>query len=381
MFIVHTFVPYLIASAVFGWGMSLILTRASIAVARRHGILAYPNKRASHSVPTPRLGGLGIVGAFYAHLLLLDAQGFLSPAPWKTAVLVGGGWAFVSGLLDDLLHLDPKWKFLFQFAAAFSTVFAGFRVLPESLDGFLAGANDVVFELCAALFTIAFIVFFMNVFNFMDGMDGQAASFAALAALSFVLPAASFAVPYTIGEIVVAGTLAGALLAFVQFYNRPTAPPSRKTFMGDCGSQFLGFILAVLALRREETTYDIFNFWSACIVLSPFIWDVCYTLLRRLLRGENILQAHRSHLYQRLLVAGWSHSEVLALNFMLWGACFILAQLHGRLIRFNQPHWLSLVYLANLLVLLGYTLFVLYIERRAHARQKAATMPTQEPTA
>ncbi len=376
MIIVHSYVPYLIAAAIFGWGMSLLLTRASVVVARRFRILAYPNKRASHSVPTPRLGGLGIVGAFYAHMMLLDAQDYFSPAPWKTGLLVGGAWAFVGGLLDDLLQLEPRWKFLFQFAAAATVVSVGFYVLPEPLASLIASAGKFWVELAAMFFTIIFIVFFMNAFNFMDGMDGQAAIFGALAAVAFVLPAATFALPNTLGEITAAGTLAGALFAFFQFFNRPGALPKRKTFMGDCGSQFIGFALAVLALRREQTTYDVFDFWSAAIALSPFIWDVCYTLVRRLLRGENIFEAHRTHLYQRLLVAGWTHGEVLALNFAVWGACFVLAQLHGRLLRDGASHWLALIILANVFVLLAYTLFVLFVERHARKRKQASAAPS-----
>lgn len=372
MVVVKTFVPYLIASAVFGWGMALIFTRVSIVLARRYGVLAYPNQRASHTIPTPRLGGIGIVAAFYTHLLFLDLNSFLGPAPWKTAILVGGAWAFVGGLLDDLLHLDPKWKFLFQFAAAATVLGAGFKVLPEPFATWLSPWGRLPYQLAAASFTVLFIVFFMNAFNFMDGMDGQAAIFGALTVLSFSLPAATFVLPNTFGEIVVAGTLAGALIAFFQFFNRPAVSPRRKTFMGDCGSQFIGFVLAVLALRREQTSYDVFDFWSACIVLSPFIWDVCYTLIRRLLRRENVFQAHRTHLYQRLLVAGWSHSEVLALNFVLWGACFVLGQIHGRLLRDQRPYWLMLVYLATFFVLLLYTLFVLFVERRAASRTTMA---------
>ncbi|MGC8740103.1 MAG: glycosyltransferase family 4 protein [Candidatus Sumerlaeaceae bacterium] len=374
MIIVNSFVPYLFASGIFGWGMALLLTRASVVLARRYGVLAYPNRRASHSVPTPRLGGLGIVGAFYAHMLLLDAQGYFSPAPWKTTLLVGGAWAFVGGLLDDLLHLDFRWKFLFQFAAAAAAVAVGFSVLPEPLDALLARTAPFWREFAAALFTIFFIVFFMNVFNFMDGMDGQAAIFGALAAVAFVLPAASFALPNTLGEITAAGTLAGALFGFFQFFNRPGALPKRKTFMGDCGSQFVGFALAVLALRREQTTFDVFDFWCAVIALSPFIWDVCYTLVRRLLRGENIFEAHRTHLYQRLLVAGWTHGEVLAFNFALWGLCFILAQLRGRLLRDGAAHWLASVFFVDITVLLAYTLCVLFAERRAAGKNSAASV-------
>jgi UDP-N-acetylmuramyl pentapeptide phosphotransferase/UDP-N-acetylglucosamine-1-phosphate transferase len=379
MIIVHTYIPYLIVSMVFGWGVAFLVTRLSIAMARRYDVLARPDHRASHSIPTPRLGGLGIVAALYGHAALLDAQGFFAPAPWKSALLVGGAWAFVGGLLDDFHQLNPRWKFLFQFAAAGSAAVLGFRVLPAPFAAWLDPLSDSWFEIAAGLFTVLFIVFVMNAYNFMDGMDGQAAVFGTLVAVAMALPSAALVVPDALGEVVMLGTLAGALLGFFM-YNRPSAPVGRKTFMGDCGSQFVGYALALMALRCEQTSYDVFNFWSALIILSPFLWDVTYTLIRRLLRGENILTAHRTHLYQRLLVAGWSHTEALALNFMLWGMCFVLAQLHARLLREGARGWLALVYCAVAFVLLCYTLFVLMVERQAKRRAQRDATSSQAGT-
>jgi UDP-GlcNAc:undecaprenyl-phosphate GlcNAc-1-phosphate transferase len=364
-----TYIPEVLASLLFAFIVSLYFTRASMWLARRFGIVAHPNARASHTIPTPRLGGLGIAAAFFLHVLFLDLRGIFPPSPLKTAILVGGTWAFVGGLLDDIFQLSPRWKFLFQIAAAGTLVVTGFWILPQPFREWLLGRgfHPSIVAAAAIAFTFLFVIFFMNAYNFMDGMDGQAASFGSLASLALALPSAVFVRNGSERDILVLGTLAGALFGFLLF-NLPTVPPHRKTFMGDCGSQFVGYLLAVMCLTREYSTPDIFNFWSAVIVLSPFMWDVVYTLVRRLLRHENIFQAHRTHLYQRLLVAGWSHAEVLAVNFALWGACFVLAQLHGRWLRHGREHWLWVVGCLNVLLLLSYTLFVLIVERSAQKR-------------
>jgi UDP-N-acetylmuramyl pentapeptide phosphotransferase/UDP-N-acetylglucosamine-1-phosphate transferase len=151
-------------------------------------------------------------------------------------------------------------------------------------------------------------------------------------------------------------------------YNHPSRIPPHKTFMGDCGSQFVGFALAVFAMHLPRMPLRSFSFVSALILLSPFAWDVCYTLGRRILRGENVLRAHRSHLYQRLLVSGWTHAEALALNAVLWTSCAALALLYESAGRSRDGSEAALVLLAVLALLAFHTLFVLWVERRAHRR-------------
>jgi UDP-N-acetylmuramyl pentapeptide phosphotransferase/UDP-N-acetylglucosamine-1-phosphate transferase len=202
----------------------------------------------------------------------------------------------------------------------------------------------------------------------MDGMDGQAALFGALVSLAMAMPLVAFDFPYAVAQSVVLLVLAGVLFAFLMF-NLPTTELPRKTFMGDSGSQFVGFVLAIAALHTCEYRNSSFPFAAALIILSPFLWDVLYTLIRRTIRGENLLQAHRTHLYQRLLVAGWTHGRTLALNFVLWSLCFVLAQLDARFWRSSSHYLRPLVWLAVLLVHAGYTLFVLFEERKVRRQQ------------
>lgn len=342
--------------------LGAILVRYTIEAAHRHEILARPSERGSHSVPTPRLGGLGVAGVVY---LVLAVIRFARPnhlSGWETAVFVGGAFALIGGLMDDILELNARWKFLFQFAAAGSAVILG---ATPGWDRLIANP-----WLGAALDqggAFLFIIFLMNAYNFMDGMDGQAALFGALASLGMMVPLCMEYPGFAPAEAVVLGALAGALIGLASF-NLPGQPQHRKTFMGDCGSQFVGFTLAVFVLRQPRLGLKTFSVVSALILLSPFIWDVCYTLVRRLARRENIFKAHRSHLYQRLLVAGWTHSRALALNGALWTCCAILSLLYEAASRNPGRGEAALVVLVTLALLSTYTLAVLWVERRACVR-------------
>jgi UDP-N-acetylmuramyl pentapeptide phosphotransferase/UDP-N-acetylglucosamine-1-phosphate transferase len=152
--------------------------------------------------------------------------------------------------------------------------------------------------------TLLWIVGLTNAFNFMDGSDGIAGITAAAVAAGIATAAAACGA----GPVaVIAAAFAGASLGFLTSNWQPA-----RIFMGDVGSAFCGFLLAVLPLAvRADAVPEVLP--VAALALWPFIFDTSLTLLRRLRAGENIFQAHRSHLYQRLVIAGWSHRDVASL--------------------------------------------------------------------
>jgi len=167
------------------------------------------------------------------------------------------------------------------------------------------------------LLAFCWILLIINAYNFMDGMDGMAGSFAAVVGL-FV----SVLIGKGISDIIPVSLifLVGVCIGFLIFNLTPA-----KTFMGDCGSQFLGYTLAVIPLYLHTHDPVCYPFGAFVILLMPFLYDVLYTLARRVLRRENIFKAHRTHLYQRLLIAGWSHPAVLRVVFITYILCGILA--------------------------------------------------------
>lgn len=348
---------------------SVLAVRLTVHAARRYGVLAHPSQRASHTVPTPRLGGVGFVSSFFIVLFLLEQVRPVPVAPWVGALIVGGGYALVGGLLDDLLDLNPRWKFLFQAAAAGTAVASGLRLDVFDWPG---GAATQFSSALGIILAFLFVVFMMNAYNFMDGMDGQAAIFGIFAFAGMLAPLVGPQISYFSGEALVCAMLAGGLAGFLPF-NAPGCDPERKTFMGDSGSQFIGFALAVVALRLQDAAPDRFPLAAALILFSPFIYDVLFTLVRRFVRGENLLVAHRSHLYQRLMIAGWSHGRTLALNGLLYAACFFLSHVYavglpavGGLSR-NPAVWEWAAVGATACALAAYTALVLAVERRAAA--------------
>lgn len=357
--------------------LSVLLVYNTILAARHFDILARPSERGSHAQPTPRLGGLGAGFSFYLWFLLtlifvlLRLKPSLGFGPWLATSLVGGTWALIGGLLDDVLEMPPRWKFLFQAAAAGSAVALGFA--PGAF--YVPGLGAVLLPpVAAALLAFVFIIFWMNAYNFMDGMDGQACLFAIIVFGGFTIPLAIYNLSGNLTEITLLLTLIGTLFGLL-WHNHPGRSPESKTFMGDSGSHFYGFLLAVMTLRLAQpgvTAGASYPFGAALIALSPFAWDVLYTLGRRTLRGENVLQAHRSHLYQRLLVAGWSHGRTLLFNACFWAAAVLLSWVYTVALISNMTGLTAWSIGATVGLLLAYTAIVLLVEARAPVRRTSA---------
>jgi Fuc2NAc and GlcNAc transferase len=274
------------------FAISVVLVGVIRRVALRAGILDVPNQRSSHSNPTPRGGGLAIVIITLLATAALLAFGRLdihSSLAW----LVGGTVVAVTGFLDDLRGMSARSRLAFQFLAALVLLAAagGVPSLPWpggpvnlGLFGWPVGALAIVWSI--------------NLFNFMDGIDGLAAAQAAFVAGSAAaLQASTGSAPLQL--IALAGAAAGFLV-----WNFPPA----RIFMGDACSGFIGFALAAAALL--PTPHGAPTVWTWLILNGLFVSDATVTLVTRLLRGQRVYEAHRSHLYQRLSRRWQSHRNV-----------------------------------------------------------------------
>jgi Fuc2NAc and GlcNAc transferase len=273
-----TLVGFAFAIAVASWLLTAALRRYALA----RQVLDHPTERSSHTVPTPRGGGVAIVIAFCAGLLLLVSTGQVQPrGAW--AVLGAGAWVAVIGFIDDHRHIAARWRLLAHFVAAGWALawLGGLPPLP------LAGAAVDLGPFGAAL-TAVFLVWLLNLYNFMDGIDG----IAGIEAMTVALPGAALwwlAAGST--DAIVPVLVAAAALGFL-LWNFPPA----RIFMGDAGSGFLGIVLGALAVWSAHQQPQLF--WSWTILLGAFIVDATVTLLRRLYRRERVYEAHRSHAYQ-----------------------------------------------------------------------------------
>ena len=261
----------------------------------KHHILDIPGNRSSHNIPTPRGGGLAISVCCLVAILFFGTYGILEKrVMW--AFLGGGSAVAIVGWMDDRKSISPIWRFLVQFLAAAWVIF-----ITKGLPAINIGIGIVSLEWFGSILAILGIVWMTNLYNFMDGIDGIAGMEAVMVG---AIGGTLLAVSNSWGLAFVSWSVAAASLGFL-FWNWPPA----KIFMGDVGSGFLGFNFAVLLLASERSGNIPLLIWL--LLLGVFIGDATFTLFRRLLKGEIIWEAHRSHFYQRAVQIGYSHTTVI----------------------------------------------------------------------
>ena len=308
-----------------------IAVRYALQFALARGVNDVPNERSSHTRPTPRGGGVGFVAVFLGCVVAL----WFSPlrdTRLCLALLTGGAAVAAVGAWDDVQSLSARARLFVHFGAAILGLILLDR--PLSIGVPLLGS---VSGTAAAILAAFFIVWSINSFNFMDGIDGIAASQAVFvtSALAWLATRAND------GALVLANAaVAASVVGFLVWNWHPA-----RIFMGDVGSGFLGFLLALLAVwGHARGAYDL---WTCLIVMGAFLLDATYTLLRRLLAGQNVAAAHRDHTYQHAVQAGHSHARVtLAYTAVNVGWLLPLAALHEAR---RDWTWLVLVAYAPLL--------------------------------
>ena len=256
-------------------------------------IMDHPNERSSHTISTPRGGGVAIATTWFLGLVYFKWSGQINSTLF---------WALLSGLplaligfLDDILNLKPEIRFLIQFVSAGLALFflGGFHTIDL---GFCVVSNIWIFTPIALIA----IVWAINLFNFLDGIDGYISTEVIFIGLSML-----FLFSDNIGLL-----LAAAVLGFL-FWNWQKA----RIFMGDVSSTLLGFNVAVFAIFYQNTGKTSIIVWL--ILTSVFWFDATITLFRRIRNNENLGQAHRKHAFQRIVQAGFSHQKTV-----LWALCF-----------------------------------------------------------
>lgn len=272
----------------------------------RWAVLDLPNKRSLHNTPLPRLGGVGIVAGILISAMMTYQ---LSGMQQISALPMLGGFAIVIGIsmLDDIYQVHVLLRLTAHFAAAILMVYGGLFVSSLVITGWSIHLSVVV----GIVFSILFIVWMTNLYNFMDGMDGLAAGMGVIGFGTFaILGWLASAWPFTQISASIAAACGGFLCL-----NYPPA----KIFMGDLGAASLGFLAAVLMLWASH--HNIFPLWVGVAVFSPFIVDATWTLAHRIMRGRKPWEAHREHVYQRLILVGWSHRKTLFWECVLMAIC------------------------------------------------------------
>lgn len=296
-------------------GLSLLVLFVSyglVAVLKKYFqqfLLDIPNDRSSHNKPTPRGGGIAIAIVVFVGLLGVSTLTKDWSWPMYLGFMAGGLIITMVSLYDDMHSLPMYVRFFVHSICACIVIFSigNWEYISAPIFGsFALGWLGVPI-------TFLWIVGLINAYNFMDGIDGIAASQAVIAGLGWAI------IGYlaNLSMVVGLGALIGISSLGFLLHNWPPA----RIFMGDVGSAFLGYALAVLpiiyVIESTNQTLESRIPLSAFILMGVFVFDSVFTRIRRLVHGKNVWAPHRTHLYQRLTTIGYSHRFVTLLYIVL----------------------------------------------------------------
>lgn len=296
--------PAYLSISVCGFVVTFLFVRLFRSLALRWNFLDYPAERKFHRRPMPLMGGAAIFTGFWVSVcaglfavkvfpsiipqdIKIYIEGIWIRVPWLLVIFAGGIIAAGAGLWDDKFVLNPRQKIFFQFIAAFITAAAGIRVrlfLPEPLS---------------YVVSIIWIIAIINAFNLLDNMDGVSSGIALVSCLLLFF-ASVIMKNYFVSAIL--AVFIGALAGFL-YFNFPPA----VIFMGDCGSNFIGYIISVVSIlgtyyrQKSPTLFPVVI--PLCILAVP-IFDVVSVIFIRAISGKSIFSADKNHFSHRLVAMG-----------------------------------------------------------------------------
>jgi len=287
----------------------LLFTPIAIYIAPKIGAVDVPkDNRRMHSKPMPRFGGFAIFIGTMSSIAI-----FLLPGnPEMRGILIGGALIYILGLIDDIKGLPAKVKFLGQITIACVVFALGVRI--NFIAAIFLISDDYTFfsGVTAFLLTIIWIVGITNTVNLIDGLDGLAAGVAMIASLSIAYAAfISTGAAGTSAAVLAMLALAGGALGFLPYNFNPA-----KIFMGDSGSLFLGFMLAVLSIEGAAKSATVVAMMAPVLVLGVPIFDTAFAILRRVINKRPIMEADKGHLHHRIMEIGFGQRRAVL---MLYG--------------------------------------------------------------
>ena len=299
--VVGTAAAALVAAAL----VSLISTPVVRSLAFRLGAVDVPRDgRRMHDHPIPRMGGLAIFFGFILSVLL-----FLPLSEQLRSMLMGAVIIVILGIFDDIYALSARLKFCVQIIAALVAVLGGNRIF--GLSNINIFSSDPYWELgwLSIPISVLWIVGITNAVNLIDGLDGLACGVSTISSMTLLVIALNVAEP---DVAVLTAALAGACIGFLPYNLNPA-----RIFMGDTGSTFLGFVLAVVSIQGLFKFYTIISFAAPFLMLGLPIFDTCFAILRRLAKGQSPMAPDRGHIHHRLIDMGFSQKQAVAMLYVI----------------------------------------------------------------
>lgn len=307
-------------------GVALLATPLSIKLAHKLGIIDVPkDARRVHSKPIPRFGGLGIFcGAMVAMLIPAGMNSQIKVA------MIGGLLMYLLGAADDILNLRASVKFAGQWAIATLVYMMGIKIrfISNYFGSATAdpNANVILSSGIAYIITVLWIVGITNAINLMDGLDGLAAGTTAIMAISLAYVAYIHGIRLGMMPVCIAlMAVAGGCVGFLPYNFSPA-----KTFMGDGGALFLGYMIAVLSVISPLKQATMVGIIIPIMALAVPLFDTGFAMIRRMLRHESIMKADKGHLHHHLMRAGYGQRRSVLIIYGIVGIMGMSAVLVSR---------------------------------------------------
>lgn len=292
-----------IVSFIFSIVVSYFSTPLTIKLAYKIGAIDVPkDNRRVHKVPIPRLGGISIAFSFFITTLLFNTLNKELIVLFFTLFII-----LIMGVIDDIKELNAKFKFLIQIIAA--TIVAVFSIRIEYLANPILPMHYFFLRYMSIPITVFWIVGITNTVNLIDGLDGLAAGISAISSTTLAI------ILFKNGDYfhtMILISLIGSILGFLPFNFNPA-----KIFMGDTGSLFLGFTLAVISMTATIKSAATLAVFIPILTLGIPIFDTTFAIIRRAKNRQPIMQADKGHLHHRLLNNGLTQKQTVLTLYMM----------------------------------------------------------------
>ncbi|MGM0378993.1 MAG: glycosyltransferase family 4 protein [Bacillota bacterium] len=302
--IFYRYINRLIIPFIFALTCGVFLTPVSMYLAKLIGAVDFPkDERKIHKKPIPRLGGTAIFIAVFLGMLIFS--NYLTNI--KIGIILGGIIIVLTGILDDIYTLSAKTKLFLQILSAIVVV--GFGVRIEIFTDIFNNSKYIYLGMLSFPVTVFWIVGITNTVNLIDGLDGLAAGTAIIASISLIYISL---INNRIETAILLVLLTGATFGFLPYNFNPA-----KVFMGDCGSLFLGYFLAVTSILGAVKSATVVTYLLPIVVLGLPIFDTSFAILRRYINKKPIMEPDRGHLHHRLLDIGLKHKQAVLVLYLI----------------------------------------------------------------
>ncbi len=326
----------------------------TMVLAKKVGAIDIPNERRVNKKPMPRLGGVAVIIGFFVSVIYLiitmTVERTLNLADNDYGIRLVGYFIgifilAIACFIDDSKGIPPLCKLAAQILAAICVVVCGVNIGDINIPIF-----DTVIRLngiWTVILTVAWIIGITNAINLIDGLDGLSSGITLIACLSLLIIFSLNGAPVI--SIVLITALSGALVGFLPYNFNPA-----RTFIGDTGSNFLGFSIAVISIMGVAKTYTAIVVMAPIIVLALPIFDTLFAIIRRIIKGKSfkaVLMPDKGHLHHRLIAKGYTHKQAVLI---LYGISATLGMFAIILLESGWWKAISFALLVVAIVALGY---------------------------